>query len=880
MTNLNDCGCCEGVSVRTPVEINNRPGKDTIDFRVGTHALFKESMLARLSSVEFLALQALKTREDDDFTIALLDAWATVADVLTFYQELIINEFYLLTAKEKFSILELSRLIGYKLRPGVAASTYLAFTLEDVPTAPERVIINAGAKVQSIPGAGEKPQTFETIEKIEARTVWNNFKPRLTQRHSIKSNTKELLLTGIGTNLRAGDGLIMFPDNKEDVEDAIFCYITQVIPQPEQQRTKIKLQKKSSSPPLNVTNVASSTVELINSSRNAVTQNLLGTTINSADFYASTQINKFSLREVYRNLKATKPSPPKVLALRARASLFGYNAPNWKAMPQEIKLGYTESEPPEDIPDWPYIADSNGQINLDTVYQQIVSDSWIVILQPYEEQKITVAKVKSVQETAQANYTLSSKVTQLQLTQDITQPSTFAQLRQTTIYGQSEELELARLPIETPVAGNQIELEGWIEGLFAGQSLIICGELEQSRGNRSCEQVSIAEVEDFIDVEGFTRIKLTTNLQNTYVRATVTIYGNVALATHGETTTEILGSGDASQSNQQFTLSKPALTYISSSNPSGAESTLQIRVNDILWQEVATLYQQKPDARVYVTRTNDEGKTNVQFGNSETGSRLPTSSGNIQATYRHGIGLEGLVKAEQLSLLMNPPLGVKSVTNPLAPTGAADPETRDTARLNAPLTVRTLERLVSLTDYEYFALSFAGIDKALATWTWNGQIREIFVTVAGSNGEEVKQGSQLYKNLLAAMQKAGVPYVSLRLKSYRQVLFRVAAKIKVDSDYQPEKVLAQVKQSLLNNFSFAARKFGQAVSLSEVMATIQGISGVIAVDVDRLYRYGERAQLRPRLFAAVPQVGDDFQVQAAELLTLDPSSLKNLGVIA
>ena len=29
---------------------------------------------------------------DDDFAIALLDAWATVADVLTFYQERIANE--------------------------------------------------------------------------------------------------------------------------------------------------------------------------------------------------------------------------------------------------------------------------------------------------------------------------------------------------------------------------------------------------------------------------------------------------------------------------------------------------------------------------------------------------------------------------------------------------------------------------------------------------------------------------------------------------------------------------------------------------------------------------------------------------------------------
>ena len=45
--------------------------------------------------------------------IALLDAWATVGDVLTFYQERIANEGYLRTATERRSVLELARLVGY-----------------------------------------------------------------------------------------------------------------------------------------------------------------------------------------------------------------------------------------------------------------------------------------------------------------------------------------------------------------------------------------------------------------------------------------------------------------------------------------------------------------------------------------------------------------------------------------------------------------------------------------------------------------------------------------------------------------------------------------------------------------------------------------------
>src|SRR6185503_14171585 len=83
---------------------------------------------------------------------------------------------------------ELGRLIGYRLRPGVAAETYLAFALEpppDVPAAatkdpgsappvtPATVTLEKGLRVQSIPGPGEKPQTFETVEEVEARPVWD-----------------------------------------------------------------------------------------------------------------------------------------------------------------------------------------------------------------------------------------------------------------------------------------------------------------------------------------------------------------------------------------------------------------------------------------------------------------------------------------------------------------------------------------------------------------------------------------------------------------------------------------------------------------------------------------------------------------------------------
>ena len=94
------CGCCSGVSVQTPQGENNLPGLPAIAYRTGTWATFKESMQARLSSAEYPALAGLKTRDNDDFSMALLDASSVILDILTFYQERLANESYLRTATQ------------------------------------------------------------------------------------------------------------------------------------------------------------------------------------------------------------------------------------------------------------------------------------------------------------------------------------------------------------------------------------------------------------------------------------------------------------------------------------------------------------------------------------------------------------------------------------------------------------------------------------------------------------------------------------------------------------------------------------------------------------------------------------------------------------
>ena len=235
------CGCCEGTEILTPRSVSNRPGLEALSYRAGTHAAFLETMKARLSSKEYPALRALTTRQEDDPSIAMLDAGATMLDVLTFYQERIANEGYLRTATERRSILELARLVGYKLRPGVAASVYLAFTLENgYPTE-----IPAGTRAQSIPAPGELPQAFETSELLQARAEWNTLRPRMTRPSYITlsnvSDLETIYFVGTSTDLNPNDPLLFVFGIGDDKQ--ILRRIETVEIEAVENRTKVTLQQ-------------------------------------------------------------------------------------------------------------------------------------------------------------------------------------------------------------------------------------------------------------------------------------------------------------------------------------------------------------------------------------------------------------------------------------------------------------------------------------------------------------------------------------------------------------------------------------------------------------------------------------------------------------
>ena len=370
-------------------------------------------------------------------------------------------------------------------------------------------------------------------------------------------------------------------------------------------------------------------------------------------------------------------------------------------------------------------------------------------------------------------------------------------------------------------------------------------------------------------------------MQNLLDVTTVTVYANVVFATHGQTIDqEILGSTDAASLRQRFVLKRAPLTYVPAANARGYDSTLNIQVNGMTWQAVPTLYDRDGSDRTYLLRHEADGSAVVIFGDGQHGARLPSGAEHITATYRMGGGEAGNLPMGSLTMLRTRPPGLQKVTNPLPASGGTEPESIDHARFNAPRKIRTLQRLVSLQDYEDFARSFGSIGQAQARLIWAGRARRLHLTIAGESGTAVTPDSSLYTDLLTAIDRLRASHTeAVQVDSYQPLYFNVQARLVLDPDRlaAADRVVAAARARLADAFAFDQRLLAQAVSASEIIAVVQNVAGVNAVMLDQLYRTGEPAVLNSRL-EAYPARWSNGQILPAGLVMINSANASGIDL--
>jgi hypothetical protein len=566
---------------------------------------------------------------------------------------------------------------------------------------------------------------------------------------------------------------------------------------------------------------------------------------------------------------AAAPAPPPTTRTASAPAAPGPSAATVPVTFQEWKLAATDAVNPN----------VTNLVYLDHSYDKLHPGDYVVVerhgapattLQSF---KVTVGGIGTV---TRADYAITAQSTTLTLdgswhTDPFTAGTTdLSVLRQINLYIQPDELTLAEEPLPasetvpddtkelfgsegadaTHTRPSRIALDGYYPELEAGRLLIVSGEradIPGTSGTQDTELVVLSSVQhrlagdDEPERDGvdrgrtvgrpYTVLFLDAKLSFTYVRSSVVVRANVVMATQGETRSEVLGSGDPAQPWQTFTLHNNPVTYVPAANAAGVDSTLRVRVDGVLWNEVPRFTGAGPTDHVYTTARDETETTTVQFGDGRTGARPSKGVENIAAVLRVGLGEAGNVQAGQISILLKPPSGVKSVTNPSPATGGADPESLARARRNVPLGSITLGRIVSVNDYASFARTFAGIAKADARPLTDGRTRFIHLTVAGLNDIPIAETSDLLVSLRRALANLGDPYRAVVLAVRERIIPIVYAQITLDPAYLWTNVEPQLRQALVNAFPFENRGLGRDLYLSEVIATLQGIDGVTDVEM-------------------------------------------------
>jgi hypothetical protein len=148
---------CPCGTVAFPQATCNLPNLPAIAYRIGDFVAFRYQLLRALPGETELTVW--RPNAPGDLAVQMMEWWAYLADILTFYNERIANEAYLDTALLPESVNHLVQLLGYRPKPALGAKGTLAALL--TPTAQLPLTLPAGLQIQSKPGPGQSPQIFQ-----------------------------------------------------------------------------------------------------------------------------------------------------------------------------------------------------------------------------------------------------------------------------------------------------------------------------------------------------------------------------------------------------------------------------------------------------------------------------------------------------------------------------------------------------------------------------------------------------------------------------------------------------------------------------------------------------------------------------------------------
>jgi hypothetical protein len=276
------------------------------------------------------------------------------------------------------------------------------------------------------------------------------------------------------------------------------------------------------------------------------------------------------------------------------------------------------------------------------------------------------------------------------------------------------------------------------------------------------------------------------------------------------------------------------------------EVTPQIRAvaGTRIWTARRDLLASSPSDDHFVVEIEAGGTAQLRFGDGRNGRR-PDSGSSFTADYRIGNGPSGNIGADSIAHVVTGIAGIVGVRNPLAGVGGLAPESMAAVRVAAGHAYRRQERAVTEADYAEIALRHPGVQRAAATFRWNGHGHTVFVTVDRLEGVPVTP--EFEAELSAFFEPYRMAGYDLEIDDPRYVSLDLAMQVCVKPEHFRSQVVLAILEALSDRrlpdgsggfFHPDNWTFDQDVWLSKIIAIVQAIEGVESVTPLRFGRLG------------------------------------------
>jgi len=255
------------------------------------------------------------------------------------------------------------------------------------------------------------------------------------------------------------------------------------------------------------------------------------------------------------------------------------------------------------------------------------------------------------------------------------------------------------------------------------------------------------------------------------------------------------------------------------------DSALSVTVGTITYTRVANIIDADATDLAYVAYTDGNGYTYIKFGDGVSGKIPPVSA--ITVNYRYTTTAPSLGNVSAGTLNTIGPATAATVTNPATLSGGADAESTDSIRLNAPKSLRTLNRAVSLDDYANLSLSVPGVAKAVALAS---SFASVVIYLAGAGGG--LPSSSLKSDVTTKFNGKTPPGTTITLKDYTPTYPYLNVTVNVLPQYNSENVISAVQSSLADLFDFDNVSFADFITEGEIYSTCKSVDGVSWITVN------------------------------------------------